>query len=151
MNWNKRITEKRTEIGMSKAEFSRRVGVSGATVTDWENGVIKTLAGENLVKAASVLHVSPEWLLKGKGEPDTVLVASEDRAEYSVYAELNAAWDLLTDTERADFLQKIQACAAHNKAVMENLSIRARTVNVRERRLAQAGISFTDRRETKNG
>lgn len=66
MNWNRRITERRTAIGLSKAEFSRRVGVSGPTVTDWENGVIKTLAGENLLKAAAVLEVTPEWLLTGR-------------------------------------------------------------------------------------
>lgn len=150
MNWNSRITEKMTELGITKAEFSRRVGVSGPTVTEWENGKIKTIKGKNLVKAASVLRVSPEWLLTGRGE-SSVFTASENRADYGGYAELNAAWDLLTDDERTDFLQQIKACAAHNQAAYEQLSVRKRTVNVNERRMAKAGISFTDRREKKNG
>ncbi len=67
MNWNRRVTQLRTARGLSKAEFARLVGVSGPTVTDWENGVIKTLAGENLLKVSAVLECTPEWLLTGKG------------------------------------------------------------------------------------
>lgn len=81
MNWNGRITSRRTALGLSKAEFSRLVGVSGPTVTDWENGVIKTLSGESLLKVSAVLKCTPEWLLTGKG--------NETRAEVTTAVDLS--------------------------------------------------------------
>lgn len=71
MSWNKRITIARTRLGINKAEFSRRVGVSTATTTDWENGQIKMIDGRNLVKVASILNVTPEWIMTGFGIADT--------------------------------------------------------------------------------
>ena len=68
MTWNKRITVGRERLGVSKSEFARRVGVSTATTADWESGVIKMIDGKNLVKVASVLKVTPEWLITGSGE-----------------------------------------------------------------------------------
>lgn len=90
------------------------------------------------------LGIPPLWM-DGLAA-DNVPTVQEPSAEYSVYAELNAAWDLLTQDEQADFLAQIKARAVHNKAVMDQLSVRMRTVNVNERRLAQAGIPFADRR-----
>ena len=72
MNWNERITIAREALGIKKAEFSRRVGVSTATTADWETGVIKMIDGLNLVKAAQVLKVSPEWLMTGEGDDPAV-------------------------------------------------------------------------------
>ena len=38
MNIVERIKNKRKEVGLSKVEFARRVGVSLATVIRWEKG-----------------------------------------------------------------------------------------------------------------
>lgn len=151
MNWNRRITQRRVALGYTKAAFSRLVGVSGATVTDWENGVIKHLAGENLIKVATALKVTPEWLLSGKVSAPAPLQASDVVAEYGGNTELLAAWELLTQDERDTFLAQIRERSAHNREVIEQLSTRHRTVNVNERRLAEAGIGFIDRRGRKDG
>lgn len=151
MNWNRRITERRAALGYSKAAFSRLVGVSGATVTDWESGVIKNLAGENLIKVASVLKVSPEWLLSGKGSAAQPIQATDVVAEYGAHSDLLSAWALLTQDERDTFLTQIRERSAHNQAVIEQLAVRHRTVNVNERRLAQAGVYLHDRRGRKDG
>ena len=68
MAWNNRITLARERLGINKSEFARRVGVSTATTADWESGVIKMIDGMNLVKVASILKVTPEWLITGSGE-----------------------------------------------------------------------------------
>lgn len=77
MNWNQRITIAREDLEISKSEFSRRVGVSTATTADWETGTIKKIDGWNLVKAAEVLGVTPEWLMTGKGGKDARAVEVE--------------------------------------------------------------------------
>lgn len=71
MNWNERISAARTKLGINKSEFARRVGVSTATTADWETGTIKMIDGKNLVKVASVLNVSPEWIITGAGSMDS--------------------------------------------------------------------------------
>jgi SOS-response transcriptional repressor LexA len=66
---HERITYARTKAGLSKANIARAVGVSSPTVTDWESGKIKNIEGANLLKLASVLKVTPEWLQTGKYPP----------------------------------------------------------------------------------
>jgi transcriptional regulator with XRE-family HTH domain len=65
--WNKRITDRREELGLSKAEFARRCGVSAPTVNDWENGDIKELSAPKLLAICEALSVDPWELLLGKG------------------------------------------------------------------------------------
>lgn len=63
-----RITEERNRLGISKAELARRLRVTSATVGQWEAGEIKTISGENLLALAKALRVTPDWLLKGRGQ-----------------------------------------------------------------------------------
>lgn len=79
MRWNERITIAREALGIKKAEFARRVGVSTATTADWESGKIKMIDGEHLVKVAKVLKVTPEWVMTGFGsrEADTHSIVAE--------------------------------------------------------------------------
>lgn len=44
------------------------IGVTGQSVSQWENGSTKSLEGENLYRLAKALNVSAEWLLTGHGE-----------------------------------------------------------------------------------
>lgn len=66
-NWNQRIAEARTARGMTKAELARACKVAPPTVTDWENGGIKTLESSNMLKICEVLRIDPWWLVLGKG------------------------------------------------------------------------------------
>lgn len=49
-------------------DLARAVGVKPPSVSDWLSGKSKTMEGENLLKAAKYLGVSPVWLATGKGE-----------------------------------------------------------------------------------
>lgn len=64
--WNKRVAARREELGLSKAEFARRCGVSAPTVNDWENGDIKELSGPKLLKICDALSLDPWEVLAGK-------------------------------------------------------------------------------------
>lgn len=67
----KRIKQALKDAGISKSDLARAVGVSPSAVTQWENGDTKVLDGDNLLKAARALSVSPEWLGSGKGDKTT--------------------------------------------------------------------------------
>lgn len=64
-----RIKEKRLAAKMTQAALARLVGVERAAVSQWETGQSKTLKGENLLKVAEALGVSPRWLSSGKDSP----------------------------------------------------------------------------------
>lgn len=58
-----RIKEARERNGINKAELARRVDVSRASVSLWEDGGNITI--DNIKKVASSLRVTPQWLQYG--------------------------------------------------------------------------------------
>ncbi len=58
-----RIKQARENMAISKAELARRVNVSRASVSMWEDG--KNVSFANILKIAEVLNVEPEWLQYG--------------------------------------------------------------------------------------
>lgn len=66
--WHMRLKSAREEAGLRPTDIAKEVGVSNATVSDWESGEIKKLEGENLLKVCNFLNISPNWLIFGKGD-----------------------------------------------------------------------------------
>lgn len=67
-----RIRGSRLDAKLNQTELAKRVGVSKVAVSQWENGDTQP-KGENLLKLASALGVSPQWLVNGKGDPSAGL------------------------------------------------------------------------------
>lgn len=90
--------------GKSKTDLWKGCGVSSATVTTWVKGPNQTISGKNLINAAQILSVNPDWLATGVGEmqsPTSIQSAliklhltsqtqSPNQAFHKV--ELNPAW-----------------------------------------------------------
>lgn len=66
--WKARLTEARERAGMKKVQLARMLGVCPASITDWEGPKVAMLDGETLVRIAEILHVTPEWIVKGVGD-----------------------------------------------------------------------------------
>lgn len=47
------------------AELANGIDVKASTITGWENGNIKNIKSENLLKACLYLEVSPYWIMFG--------------------------------------------------------------------------------------
>ena len=58
-----RMKSRRKELGLTLLQIAKRVGTSEATVQRWENGSIKTLRYENIVKLADALETTPAYLM----------------------------------------------------------------------------------------
>ena len=54
--------------GIKQIELARRVGVTRGAVSLWFKGTTTSLEGENLLKAAQALAISPTWLATGRGK-----------------------------------------------------------------------------------
>jgi phage repressor protein C with HTH and peptisase S24 domain len=109
MNWHTRLTEAREAMKLKKNAFAKRIGVSPATITQWETGATKKIEGSNLVKVCSILGIRAEWLLDGKlpmaanlenaGERNVTSALRRDG--WKVY-HLNGETSLLPDDLRAN-------------------------------------------------
>jgi len=63
-----RLSTAMKNANISQAELARLCGVKPPSVNGWLSGKSKFLRGENLLKAASALQVSEDWLATGQGE-----------------------------------------------------------------------------------
>lgn len=52
---------------ITQAALARACGISPPSVNDWLSGKTKAIEGENLLRAAEMLKVSPMWLATGRG------------------------------------------------------------------------------------
>jgi transcriptional regulator with XRE-family HTH domain len=65
--WHKRLTAARKAKALKPSELARRVGVSAPTITEWENGQIKTITADNMLSVCLELGITPLWLMRGQG------------------------------------------------------------------------------------
>lgn len=63
MGLSERVRDSREKAGLTQKTLAELVGISGPTLSDLEAG--KTQGSSHLVKIASVLGVSPNWLYSG--------------------------------------------------------------------------------------
>ena len=78
----KRVEVRLTEIGMSKAEFYRKSGISSASFSQWNTGV-NSPSMKKLKNASDCLGVSLDYLLTGeqkeKPAPDWDGLSGKDK------------------------------------------------------------------------
>jgi len=107
-----RSKERRKLIKLTQIQLSKKVGVSGVTISQWESGDTAP-KGENLYKLAKALKCSPDWLLFGS-EPKPV-----SNAEWAGPME---TWDSNTplndDEVEIPFYMEVELAAGHGIAEM---------------------------------
>lgn len=74
-----RIAYARTLLGLKQKELAIKVGVTAASVSQWENGDTKGLKPENLVAAAHALGVKTDWLAVGQEPMREEILTPEER------------------------------------------------------------------------
>lgn len=72
MNIGQKIKEYRTSLKMTQADFAYRLGVTGASVSAYENGT-RTPSFEVLIRIANILGVTTDDLLGRKKANDVTV------------------------------------------------------------------------------
>lgn len=149
MNWNERIKQRREEKGLKPAAFAKLLGVSGASISDWESGVIKQISGKHLVRAAAVLGVTPEWIMTGHGSPDgrpqpQDVISDEQRYLWMI-------WGDLFDNQRTGYLEQMHTDVENNRALL--LEIEKKRFSVSDRRVHKTSFRHPDwrKKDSENG
>ncbi|GAA3704127.1 S24 family peptidase [Oceanisphaera sediminis] len=98
-----RVKKLRKEAGLTQAELAKRIGVKAPAVTQWETGKT-SLSGENLLKVAKVLNVSPDYILHGgKDGRSNISSGPEIKGRYPLISWVAAgAWCDITEIHPAD-------------------------------------------------
>ncbi len=99
MDFKAILKNRRYELGLTLDEVGRYVGVSGATVSRWENGDIENIRRDKIAKLAEVLQVTPAYLM---GWPENNTDISQDMPEEIVV--LNRAAKKMTAEQRKKLL-----------------------------------------------
>ena len=68
---NNRIREIRENLGLTRAEFGERIGVSGDVVNNLERGRID-IKEERIKLICSTFNINEEWLRTGKGNAKNI-------------------------------------------------------------------------------
>lgn len=76
-----RITDARKARGWTKKELARRLGVSKATVSDWENDKIKNLKMAHLIALSDETGYSIPWLALKRKPIAKRLLEGDDESE----------------------------------------------------------------------
>lgn len=79
---NARIKERRLQLGLKQNQLAKKIGIAATNISMWESGTTSP-RGENLIRLANALKVSPDWILYGGDvePPNKELV----QAEYSMF------------------------------------------------------------------
>ena len=76
-----RIKELRKNEKLTQAEFGKRIGVKGNTITTYENG--SRVPSEAVIKSiCRVFNVNEGWLRTGQGDPYVQLSRDEELAQF---------------------------------------------------------------------
>lgn len=97
MTMGERIHQKRKELGYTMEELGNKVGVNKSAVNKWEKGIVSNMKRSTIEKLASVLEVSPVWLM-GMEEPPAQL-----------------------GNKDGEFLLKLHQLTKENRIILENI------------------------------
>lgn len=73
MKLSERLKESMAAKGINQADLTRLTGASRSTISLWLNDGVTSISGENLLKVAKILSVSPKWLNDGIGKPEMTM------------------------------------------------------------------------------
>jgi transcriptional regulator with XRE-family HTH domain len=116
---SERIRDRLNELEMTAAELARQVGIKPPSVFLWLDGTTKSIKGQNLLRAAAALKVTPDWLATGKGPKlldasSTPQTVKETRSYYGdpLIGEAIELLEKMQPRERADAVSFLKVFAA---------------------------------------
>ena len=113
-----RLRQARDNRGLTQDQLASRIGVSRSLISQWENGIVQEIGASHLYQASRALRVSLDWLLEGGSSG-----VAEPSADYhAIPPALVDAWQALTASQQTTLLVEIERLAAHNRALLAELT-----------------------------
>jgi len=77
-----RMTAAAAKLGLTDADLARALGTTQQTIWNWR--MRANIPKHRLMAVADVLHVRPEWLLTGRGEPEPTVALDSQAADLAL-------------------------------------------------------------------
>jgi len=111
MTQGDRIRKARKKAKLTQEALASETGIGRVTIAQLENNTVKSIDGAKMVRLCSVLNISAEWLLSGKGQMEPAAVA-ETSANYIsrqpvVYRYPLIPWEKIGRHTDADVIERI--------------------------------------------
>ncbi|KTC25459.1 hypothetical protein AO392_14640 [Pseudomonas putida] len=128
---------------ISQAALARACGIKPPSVNDWISGKTKTIEGQNLLRAAEFLKVTPMWLATGKGAMRKAGPAVAPVSNATMLGPISV-WDddtpLDDDEVYVPFLKEVELSAGSGRTVIEKSS--SRKLRFGKQTLRNQGVQF---------
>ncbi|MFJ4349433.1 S24 family peptidase [Pseudomonas sp. NPDC089428] len=128
---------------ISQAALARACGIRPPSVNDWLSGKTKTIEGQNLLRAAEFLKVTPMWLATGKGAMRKAGPAAAPVANATMLGPISV-WDdetpLDDDEVYVPFLKEVELSAGSGRTVIEKST--SRKLRFGKQTLRNQGVQF---------
>ncbi|MFK3922123.1 S24 family peptidase [Pseudomonas fulva] len=112
---------------ISQAALARACGIKPPSVNDWISGKTKTIEGQNLLRAAEFLKVTPLWLATGRGAMRKTESAASPVSNATMLGPISV-WDdetpLEDDEVYVPFLKEVELSAGSGRTMIEESSTR---------------------------
>jgi len=113
-----RLRTARKAANMTQDQLAKRAGVTRSAISQWELGLVTKVDAATILRAARALRTTPEALLENDGVAD-------GQAEYGnapLPDQVRDYWPLLTDRQRAEIVERMQALAESNQDILAQLA-----------------------------
>lgn len=104
MTTGERIRLLRKEHNLTQEELGAKIGVQKAAIQKYEKGTVKNIKRDSLIKLATTLETTPEYLLGWDDEPSNVFSAdSGDLVQIPIIGRVAAGTQCLAETNIIDY------------------------------------------------
>ena len=116
---SERIRELRLKCDMTMEVLAEKIGVSKSTIAKWENGYVKNMRQDNILKLAMVFNVPASYIMGYDEEinysikPNTFLegntktsLTDKERRILDIYSQLSDKQKVLVENVMRAFLEK---------------------------------------------
>lgn len=118
-----RIQKARTSVGLNKAQFAAKIGVTRSALTQIEGGMTRSLSSDTAIAIEKLTGYRAQWLVHGDGQ-EMHAPGARYRFDAKQQGRLLELFDQLTGTQRLEFLNKLEEMVASNKAIAAELGPR---------------------------
>ncbi len=104
MTVGERIKKLRRQHGLTQEELGAKIGVQKAAIQKYEKGTVRNIKRDSLIKLATILNTTPEYLLGWNEKPSNIYPVDEsDMVLIPIVGRVAAGIQCLAETNIVDY------------------------------------------------
>lgn len=118
-----RVAKARQSIGLNKAQFAAKIGVTRSALTQIEGGATRSLQGDTAIAIEKLTGYRAQWLVNGDG-PEMHSPGTRYRTDEKQQRHLLGLFDKLTQKQQGLVISHLEHLVESNEAIAAELAER---------------------------